>query len=246
MGIRYYLSGCAHIDAFNNVLGDLLVQDIKKTDNIVFITGDPTDRYGVVKSAEWFTRELSARDIVFNDVKVIHLYSPHHLAKQWVANADMIVLLGGNPVRQKRMCKRLHIWELLNEYDGIMLGMSAGAMIMSQYIIIPPHDYLYPQGIIRDGLNKDNVSILPHNNITDNEYPEECETFDGVYRKDDMIDIANELGSFYLLQDVHISDSDETDICCHTLIRGDDNGYQIYRENEGRVWEVMGNRIELR
>lgn len=244
MGVRYYLSGCAHTKTFHNTLGNLLSHDINKTDNIVFIAGEPTDKDYAFSSAEWFLRELSDIGIHFQNFKVIHYYSPRHLVKHWVSNADMIVLLGGNPVRQKRMCKQLHIWKLLKEYGGIMLGMSAGAMNMSQYIIIPPHAYVYPDGIIRDGLNKDNISIVPHNNFMDNEYPEEYKAPDGLYWKEDLISIANDLGPFYLLQDVDIT-IDETEINCNTFIRADNTEHKIYRENKGRVWEVQGNQITL-
>ena len=40
MGVRYYLSGCAHTKTFHNTLGNLLSYDINKTDNIVFIAGE--------------------------------------------------------------------------------------------------------------------------------------------------------------------------------------------------------------
>lgn len=244
MGVRYYLSGCAHTQTFRSNLGQLLSHDIQKSDNIVFVAGEPTDKDYAFASAKWFISELRDIGIIFNNVKVIHSYSPRHLVKYWIGNADIIVMLGGNPIKQKRMCKQLHIWEALRTYDGIMLGMSAGAMNMSQYIIIPPHAYVYPEGIIREGLNKDNLSIVPHNNFIDDEYPDEYWAPDGLYKKDDMISISEYLGPFYLLQDVDVA-CDDTEITCSTFIRADDTGFEIYREYEGRVWEVNRNGIYL-
>jgi cyanophycinase-like exopeptidase len=55
-----------------------------------------------------------------------------------VRSANFIMLMGGDPFKQKEMCEKLGLIEILKKYQGVMLGFSAGAMLMSKYIIITP------------------------------------------------------------------------------------------------------------
>ena len=53
-------------------------------------------------------------------------------------NASMIMITGGNPYILKEMCEKMGIMDTLKSYDGLMMGYSAGAMLMSEKIIITP------------------------------------------------------------------------------------------------------------
>ena len=244
MGVRYYLSGCAHTRSFNNNLGNLLIKDITQTNNIVFIAGEPEDHEFTRGSAIWFLKELKRRHVVFDRYHVIISTTPYYLAQRWIKTADMIVLFGGNPLKQKKMCKTLGIYKMLRDFDRIMLGMSAGAMLMSEKIIITPISEEYPDLIIRDGLNKDGISIYPHNNTELDEYPECIERGNGeVYWRRDFFDAYDLAGPFYLLQDIHENIASR-DICHQSFIRADGN-VVIHYENNGKAWIVNKNDINL-
>ena len=85
------------------------------------------------------------------------------------------MLMGGCPFKQKQLCEKLGIIDELKKYDGVMMGFSAGAMLMSKYIIITPCSEEYPDFRIEPGLDLDGISIYPHNNTADTEYPDEFE-----------------------------------------------------------------------
>ena len=140
----------------------------------------------------------------------------------------------------KKMCEKLELVEELKKYNGVMLGFSAGAMLMSKYIIITPCSEEYPDFHIEGGLNFDELSIYPHNNTSSEEYPDELVAGDEKYNKSDLIKVSNEYGKFYLLQDYQRDDG-MFDI---SIIKSTDGNVEYYIENSGKVWEV-NNGINL-
>ena len=150
------------------------------------------------------------------------------------------MLMGGDRFKQKEMCEKLNIIDDLKKYDGIMMGMSAGAMIMSKYIIITPCSEEYPDFRIEHGLNFDNLSIYPHNNISDTEYPDVLSVGEEIYKKQDLIKVANEYGSFYLLQD-NLREDGLTDV---SIIKSVNGVIEYYYEFDGKIW-VVNHDIEL-
>ena len=53
-----------------------------------------------------------------------------------IEKSSFVMLMGGNPFKQKELCHNLDLLGELQNYNGVMLGFSAGAMLMSKYIII--------------------------------------------------------------------------------------------------------------
>ena len=142
-----------------------------------------------------------------------------------------IKTLINNPFKQKEMCEKLGILDELKRYNGLMLGFSAGAMLMSKYIIITPCSEEYPDFHIEEGLNLDGISISPHNNTSEDIYPNTLVVNDETYQKDDLIQVAKEYGNFYLLQD------NDTDI---SIIKSSNGNIEFYIENNG-IKEYLGN-----
>ncbi len=133
------------------------------------------------------------------------------------------------------MCEELGILGELKKYNDIMLGFSAGAILMSRYIIITPCSEEYPDFHIEDGLNFYGISIYPHNNTCEETYPDVLVVDDETYQKEDLIRVAKEYGNFYLLQD------NNTDI---SIIKSFDGNIEFYTENNSKIWEVS-NDINL-
>ena len=244
MGVRYYLSGCAHTNTFGGLLGECMLHDIRETGSIVFIAGEPDDKHSTEVAAQWFTKELEAIGITFDKVYAISRKTPPYLARKWVKYADMIVMLGGNPIEQKKMCRKHKTWRILRMFEGIMLGMSAGAMNMSQYVFVLPISDEYPDFNIVPGLNKDGISVYPHNNTTEAEYPETLDLGNGeVYQRKDIIEASDDAGPFLLLQDWH-EEVDGVDVCHHSFVRASDWEVDVMFENDSQAWIANGSFIE--
>lgn len=244
---RYYCSGFDINNAFGHGLGDMFLSELKDTKSIVYIPGSPEK---IQKSREKyvpaFTEHFKNVAIKFDSSIIITPDMSQEEAKKAVREASFIMLMGGNPFKQKEMCEQLGLSEELKKYDGVMLGFSAGAMLMSKYIIITPCSEEYPDFHIEEGLNLDGISIYPHNNTNKEEYPDTLVVGDEVYQKEDLLKVAGEYGDYYLLQDF-LREDGLTDI---SVIKSSNDNLEFYTENDGKIWIankdgiVIANKVE--
>lgn len=239
--IRYYCSGFDNNNAFGHGLSDMFKQELKDTNSIVYI---PTGVSGVEKSLNKYipiyNDHFKKEGITFDKVNIITPNTKIEEAKEMIKNASFIMLMGGDPFDQKEMCEKLNIFEDLKNYDGVMLGYSAGAMLMSKYIIITPCSEEYPDFQIEEGLNLDNISIYPHNNTSLVDYPETLIVDEETYQKEDLIKVANTYGDYYLLQD-YLREDGLYDV---SYIKSNNGNIEFYTENNGKIW-IASNDIKL-
>ena len=199
---RYYCSGFDINDAFGHGLGDMFLSELKDRKNIVYIPGSPEKiQKAKDKYVPAFTNHFKNVGIEFETSTIITPDMSPEEAQQTVREASFVMLMGGDPFKQRDMCDKLGLLEVLKKYDGVLLGFSAGAMLMSKYIIITPCSEEYPDFHIEEGLNLDGISIYPHNNTNEEEYPDTLVVGDETYKKEDLIKVANQYGDYYLFQD---------------------------------------------
>ena len=240
--IRYYCSGFDINNAFGHGLGDIFKSELKDTKRIVYIPGSPEKiEKAKTKYVPAFTQHFKNVGIEFDEVNIIEPTLSKEEAKKMIKDASFIMLMGGDPFKQRDLCKELDILEELKTFDGIMMGFSAGAMLMSKYMIITPCSVEYPDFHIEDGLNFDGLSIYPHNNTSDEEYPDKLVCGDETYKKEDLIKVAKEYGEFYLLQD-SLREDGLFDI---SIIKSNNGDVEFYTENDGKIWIVKQNEIQL-
>lgn len=243
--VRYYCSGFDINNAFGHGLGEMIKTELKDTKSVVYIVGSPKNPKKIQKAEEVY--EPSFREhfrkigISFDETHIIKPDINSNDAKRWIDESSFLMLMGGDPFDQKEMCEELGIMENIKKYQGVMMGYSAGAMLMSKYIIITPCSDEYPDFHIEDGLNFDGISIYPHNNTSSEEYPEILDLGKEKYKKEDLIKVANEYGEYYCLQDYQREDG----LFDISIIKSSDGNIEYYTENDGRIWTVQKDGIIL-
>lgn len=131
---RYYCSGFDINNAFGHGLGDMFLSELKDTKSIVYIPGSPEKiQKAREKYIPAFTEHFKNVGIQFDSSIIIIPEMNNDEAQKAVKEASFIMLMGGNPFKQKEMCEKLGLLDELKKYDGVMLGFSAGAMLMSKY-----------------------------------------------------------------------------------------------------------------
>ncbi len=234
--VRYYCSGFDIENAFGHGIGDMLRREIKDTKCIAYIPGSLTKiEKAKNKYVPAFVEHFRKIGIIFDEVCILMPDMKKEEAKEIIKRADFVMLMGGDPFDQKILCEKLDIMQSLKEFKGVMMGFSAGAMLMSKHIIITPCSEEYPNFHIEDGLNLDGLSIYPHNNTEESIYPEVLDKGDEVYKKADLLTVAKTYGKFYLLQDIGKSIS---------YIKSVNGKIEFRSENNGRMWEV-NNDIQI-
>lgn len=239
--IRYYCSGFDVNNAFGHGLGDMFKSELKDRKSIVYIPGSPEKiEKAKTKYVPAFVTHFKNVGIEFENVNIITPDLSSDEAKRMIQDASFVMLMGGDPFKQKEMCEKVNIMEELKVFNGVMMGFSAGAMLMSKYIIITPCSEEYPDFRIENGLNFDNLSIYPHNNTSDTEYPDVLSVGEETYKKQDLIKVANQYGKFYLLQD-NLREDGLTDV---SIIKSTDGNIEYYIENQGKIW-IVDDEISL-
>lgn len=87
-------------------------------------------------------------------------------AADWIRESDVIQLCGGHVPTQNAFFQELNLAELLEAFDGIVIGISAGSMNSGRLVYAQPEeegealDPDYPRYM--DGLGLADVTLLPH------------------------------------------------------------------------------------
>ena len=86
-------------------------------------------------------------------------------ARKLVGESDLIVLAGGHVPTQNAFFHKIHLGELLQDYNGVVLGISAGSMNMAETVYAQPEEPGesgpdYARFI--PGLGITDINILPH------------------------------------------------------------------------------------
>ncbi|MBQ3494655.1 MAG: Type 1 glutamine amidotransferase-like domain-containing protein [Clostridia bacterium] len=188
IGAYKKINGEKVVCAFNNANGlvDQIKQKISSKEVFVFVASNPSG----------FEKTDSYANVIFNSF----LMSGFNLKKcivvddrnkenlQLLLNSAAIVYLaGGHVPTQNEFIKNINLKNLLANYDGVILGQSAGSMNLSKVV------YNYPEDISEladpkflEGLALTNLTIVPHFNKEK-----------GNEQVDDGIDLMND----YLLKD---------------------------------------------
>ena len=239
MSVYYYASGFDINNAFFPSLEKRLKEDIKDYKSIVYIPASKNLEKTLNKYVPAFTNHFKKIGIEFKETHLLTHNTSKEKAKELVNNASFIMMLGGDPYIQKELCEYLDIVSELKKYNGVMLGMSAGAMYMSKNIIIVPCSNEYPNFHIEEGLNLTGISIYPHNNFIGDIFPKQIVNDEEITKSEDLIKVAKEYGEFYLLQDNYINET----ITEVSLIRIENNNIEILKDNNGRVWKCTKDGI---
>ena len=86
-------------------------------------------------------------------------------AEELVASSDLIVLGGGHVPTQNAFFQQIHLRELLEGYEGVVMGISAGSMNCAEFVYAQPEEEGESSPDFSrwlPGLGLTDVNVLPH------------------------------------------------------------------------------------
>ena len=102
---------------------------------------------------------------VFSDYQILDGRNQGQAA-ELVQNADLIILMGGHVPTQNRFFAGIHLRELLSNFSGIIVGISAGSMNSADVVYAQPElegEAVSPEyQKFLSGLGLTKIMILPH------------------------------------------------------------------------------------
>lgn len=131
----------------------------------VMISSFPDDQE-ITDRMAWELREIFEHaDLAFSHFEVLDRRT-HPQAARMLREANFIILCGGHVPTENRFFQELRLRQRLQNFDGVMMGISAGSMNMAHIVYsspelegesLDPNYKLYLRGL---GLTR--INILPH------------------------------------------------------------------------------------
>lgn len=130
----------------------------------LFVCSDPLDREHTCRWGADTAIAFAEAGMAFRSYHILDGFNIHEGA-ELVENSDLILFAGGHVPTQNRFLQDAGLAALLLDFDGVVVGISAGSMNLAVTAYVQPEEpgESYPDFIrFRPGLGLTDISILPH------------------------------------------------------------------------------------
>ena len=119
---RYYCSGFDIHNAFGHGLGDMFLNELKDKKSIVYIPGG-ADKVQKARNkyVPIFTEHFKKFGIKFDASTIITPDMTQDEAQKAIREESFVILMGGDPFKQKELCEKLSILEELKNYLNLII-----------------------------------------------------------------------------------------------------------------------------
>ena len=147
-----------------NAFIDNIRQALPENPRVLFICADPEDHQGVCRFAAETTAAFAEAGIAFSCYHVLD--GRNSRSTQALLNrSDFVILSGGHVPTQNAFFQKIHLPQLLQDFEGTVMGISAGSMNCAEWVYVQPEEPGesspdFPR--FAPGLGLTEVNILPH------------------------------------------------------------------------------------
>lgn len=239
MATYYLCSGFGPEHSFVNKFGEMLANDLKLRKGLVVIPcgGDKEETEAHVSFME---KQLEEVGIVFEKRMILSVDMTQEEQCRYIKDADLVYLMGGYPFSQKAFLEENELRECLQEYSGVVLGISAGAMNMSKYMIMVTDGANSDETRVEEGLGLVDFSVFPHCAFSGDIFAESFYIGSDRVDSQKLLTACKGKGDVYFLQN-----KTETDTLKISLIRVKEDKKEFVSIYDGRVWRAVEDGFEL-
>ena len=161
---------------------------LPKNPRVVFVCSDPKDHAGTCQFAAITTAAFAEIGIAFGSYQVLDGTTAHR-AYGMLSHCDFVVLCGGHVPTQNAFFRKLRLRHLLHNFEGVVMGISAGSMNMAGTVYVQPEE---PGESVPEfkrfapGLALTPVSILPHYQKVKDNYLDGKRLYEDITYADSM------------------------------------------------------------
>lgn len=181
-----------------NGFTDRLREVLPPNPSALFVCADPDDHDMTCHFAADTCGAFSAAGMAFSRYDVLDGSNAEEAA-QLIDQSDFLIFSGGHVPTQNRFFQEIGLREILTDFDGVVMGISAGSMNLADVVYVQPEEP--SEGIDPDfqrfapGLGLTDVNILPHyQKVKDN-------ILDGLRLMEDITYPDSENNTFFALPD---------------------------------------------
>ena len=155
-----------------NSFVDNLRSSLPEKIRCLFVASSPDDP----NSTERFGGDMAAcfeeAGFDFSDFQILDRRNQHE-AQMLIWKSDLIILAGGHVPTHNAFFQEIGLGELLRNYQGVVMGISAGTMNAAKRVYVQPEEPgasvpEFPR--FADGLDITRVNVLPHYQMVKDSY----------------------------------------------------------------------------
>ncbi len=158
----------------NNGFVDRIREVLPPTPRALFVAADPENREMTCRFAAETCGAFCQAGIPFSAYEILDAFNADE-ATNLVASSDLILLSGGHVPTQNAFFQDIGLREILEDFDGTVVGISAGSMNCADEVYVQPEEAGESDPDFErfaPGLALTDINILPHyqkvrNNILD-------------------------------------------------------------------------------
>lgn len=142
-----------------------IVDQIKKLINgnysILYIASDPNNYEKIDSYSHILFEALKLSNITFSNYLILDNRTKDK-ASDYINKVNVIFLSGGDTFIENKFFEEIKLKELLHNYNGIIIGQSAGSINMANSVYNSPEEGENSEPIYFEGLGLSNINIEPH------------------------------------------------------------------------------------
>ena len=147
-----------------NAFIDNIRQALPENPRVLFVCADPEDHQGVCRFAAETTAAFAEAGIAFSCYHVLDGRNSRN-TQALLNRSDFVILSGGHVPTQNAFFQKIHLPQLLQDFEGTVMGISAGSMNCAEWVYVQPEEPGesspdFPR--FAPGLGLTEVNILPH------------------------------------------------------------------------------------
>lgn len=137
----------------------------KAPSRVLAITAFPDEDEKNDEMLDFYTKMLAASNLPVQHIRMIDRRTQEKM-REWLADSDFVILSGGHVPTEWTFFERLGLRELLQDFSGVIMGISAGTMNCAKTVYAQPE--LDGEAVNPDyrrflpGLGMTRLNILPH------------------------------------------------------------------------------------
>ena len=143
----------------NKNFKELLKKDLKTKKKAVFIASNPDDYEYMDKTAKEYAKYF--KKLGLSEFQKIDNRMTNFAAINHIGSADLVFLMGGNPVTQLDFIKAKKIDELITGFKGTIIGLSAGAMNLGKKVFWSKDEDI-EESLTYEGLGVVDITVDAH------------------------------------------------------------------------------------
>ena len=154
----------------------------------LFVCSAPESFYWTDKVAKEMEQAFSLAGLPFEELLILDRRTDRYAA-ELIARSNFLILSGGHVPTQNAYFREIGLRQLLQDYDGVILGISAGSMNAAEVVYAQPEESGesapdFPRFL--PGLGLTDVQILPHYQMVKDNVLDGLRLFEDITCADSM------------------------------------------------------------